>query len=61
GLVILRMEEPAPKPELIQKSTQGRLIAEIPLHLVVEAAPWDSRPGRVGLRTRGTPRSSINA
>lgn len=41
GLGIVRMEEPSPAPELIQKSPQGRLIAEIPLHLVVEAALWD--------------------
>jgi len=38
GLVILRLDEPAPKPELIRKSPQGRFIAEIPLHLVIEAA-----------------------
>lgn len=40
GLAIVQMAEPAPKPELLRKSTQGRLIAEIPLHLVVEAVPW---------------------
>jgi ubiquinone/menaquinone biosynthesis C-methylase UbiE len=40
GLAILRLAEPAPKPELVRKSPQGRFIAEIPLHLVVEAGPW---------------------
>ena len=38
GLAILRLAEPAPEPELIRKSSQGPYIAEIPLHLVVEAA-----------------------
>jgi len=56
GLAILRMAEPAPKPELIRKSPQGRFIAEIPLHLVVEAAPWGNRSGRPGGRSRGPPR-----
>lgn len=59
GLVIIRMAEPTPKPELIRKSTQGRFIAEIPLHLVVEAAPWNKRPGRLRGRTREIQRSSI--
>ena len=39
GMAIIRLEEPAPKPELLSKSDQGRYIAEIPLHLVVEAIP----------------------
>jgi len=38
GLAIVRMAEPLPKPELIRRSSQGRFIAEIPLHLVVETA-----------------------
>jgi ubiquinone/menaquinone biosynthesis C-methylase UbiE len=37
GMAIVRLEEPSPLPELIEKSEQGRMIAEIPLHLVVEA------------------------
>jgi ubiquinone/menaquinone biosynthesis C-methylase UbiE len=57
GLAILRMAEPAPKPELLRKSTQGRLIAEIPLHLVVEAALWDAR----GSRPRGGPRGTTGS
>jgi ubiquinone/menaquinone biosynthesis C-methylase UbiE len=43
GLAILRMVEPAPKPEILRKSSQGPFIAEIPLHLVIEAAHLDSR------------------
>ncbi len=41
GLAILRMAEPAPKPEIVRKSPQGPYIAAIPLHLVVEAAHFD--------------------
>ncbi len=37
GLAIARIEEPTPAPELVANSPQGPLIAEIPLHLVVEA------------------------
>ncbi|MGA8542127.1 MAG: class I SAM-dependent methyltransferase [Thermoplasmata archaeon] len=44
GLGILRMIEPAPQPELIRRSDQGRFIAEIPLHLVIEAASWRNPP-----------------
>jgi len=40
GLGIVRMVEPAPQPELLRESTQGPFIAEIPLHLIVEASPW---------------------
>ncbi len=39
GLVVVRMEEPAPLPEVVRKSPQGRFLLEIPLHLVVEAVP----------------------
>ena len=46
GLAIVRLEEPMPKAELLRKSSQGRFIAEIPLHLVVEAAPWRDRSNR---------------
>ena len=53
GLVIVRLAEPEPKPELIRKSDQGRFIAEIPLHLVVEAAPWGPRAARPRRGTRG--------
>jgi ubiquinone/menaquinone biosynthesis C-methylase UbiE len=51
GLAISRLAEPVPKPELIRKSPQGRFIAEIPLHLVVEAAPWE-RPTLLRARRR---------
>ncbi len=37
GLAIARMEEPEPLPEMLEQSPQGAYIAEIPLHLVVEA------------------------
>jgi len=37
GFVIVRLEEPAPLAEVLEKSDQGPMIAEIPLHLVVEA------------------------
>jgi SAM-dependent methyltransferase len=47
GLVITRLEEPMPLPEAIEGSPQGRFIAAIPLHLVVEA--------EFGARDRPTP------
>jgi SAM-dependent methyltransferase len=37
GFVISRLEEPRPLPEMLEGSPQGRYIAEVPLHLVVEA------------------------
>lgn len=46
GLAILRMVEPAPKPEILRKSSQGPFIAQIPLHLVIEAAHFDGGPRR---------------
>lgn len=46
GLVISRLEEPSPRPEMLDGSPQGRYIREIPLHLVVEAIPGAFiRPG----------------
>lgn len=39
GLVLVRMEEPLPEAEMLRESPQGAFIAEIPLHLVVEAVP----------------------
>lgn len=47
GLAILRMAEPAPKPEVVRKSPQGRFIAEVPLHLVFEVARQRTRPAPV--------------
>ena len=38
GLAITRLEEPAPDAEVLAKSPQGPYLAEIPLHLIVEAA-----------------------
>lgn len=61
GLTILRMDEPSPKPELMRRSPQGRFIAEIPLHLVIEAAHRgdSSRPGKSSARaTARAPRRS---
>jgi ubiquinone/menaquinone biosynthesis C-methylase UbiE len=52
GLAILRMIEPGPKPEFIRRSDQGRFIAEIPLHLVFEAARFVGPPGRGRRRAR---------
>lgn len=47
GFAILRLEEPAPLSELIEKSDQGPMIAEIPLHLVVEAVRYPASRPRV--------------
>lgn len=47
GLAITRLEEPTPLPEAIRESPQGAFLAEIPLHLVVEAR------AHPGLRARG--------
>lgn len=54
GLAIARIEEPSPLPPMLQESPQGRYIAEIPLHLVVEAVRLD-RP-KAGSRTSGRTR-----
>jgi len=56
GLVIRRLEEPAPLPEAVRKSPQGPYMLEVPLHLVIEAVPDATRrqvPTRPGSRTRG--------
>ena len=53
GLAITRLEEPAPLAEALRESPQGRFLAEIPLHLVVEARPMPGlRPGSTPTRTR---------
>ena len=53
GLAITRLEEPAPLAEAVRDSPQGRFLAEIPLHLVVEARPIDAlRPLKGPPRTR---------
>jgi ubiquinone/menaquinone biosynthesis C-methylase UbiE len=44
GLAIVRLEEPSPLPGMIAGSPQGRFIAEIPLHLVVEARAHPALP-----------------
>jgi len=61
GLAIVRMTEPEPKPEILRKSAQGLFIAEIPLHLVVEAAPWGTLAKRRARRTRSPRRASTKA
>lgn len=64
GLAIVRLEEPAPLPEVIRKSPQGRFIAETPLHLVVEAEFRRPRPtARIGraVRPRGSRTSARTA
>jgi SAM-dependent methyltransferase len=60
GLVVRRLEEPAPRPEMLEGSPQGRYIAEIPLHLVVEAVRPSPIPGSrspAGSRAVVAPRS----
>jgi SAM-dependent methyltransferase len=59
GLAILQMAEPAPKPEFVRKSPQGRFIAKIPLHLVVEAAPWGDRRGRPPPKAKGATKTAL--
>jgi len=64
GFTIRRMEEPTPEPEMLEQSPQGRYIAEIPLHLIVEAVPdavrraasgTTARTRRAGGRRSGSP------
>ncbi len=57
GLGIVRMVEPAPKPEMLRKSDQGPFVAEVPLHLIIEAAPWAGH-GRVVSRRRKSVRAT---
>jgi ubiquinone/menaquinone biosynthesis C-methylase UbiE len=58
GFVILRLEEPFPRPEAIRKSPQGPYMAEIPLHLVIEAVRRS--PVTPGRRTSaGSPRRAV--
>ena len=52
GFAIRRMEEPTPGPELLEQSPQGRYIAEIPLHLIVEAVPDAVRRAASGTTAR---------
>lgn len=64
GLAVVRIEEPAPTPELVANSPQGPFIAEVPLHLVVEAvalrpAPRRTRPAEP--RRRGSRTSARTA
>jgi ubiquinone/menaquinone biosynthesis C-methylase UbiE len=56
GLVISRMEEPSPLPEMLEVSPQGQYIAELPLHLVVEAVR-----GTLRRRPSGTSERSSRA
>ena len=64
GLAIARIEEPVPTPELVASSPQGPLIAEIPLHLVVEAVvrgPATRRARPDEARPRGSRTSALTA
>jgi len=63
GLSILRLEEPAPLPEMIEKSSEGRFIAEIPVHLVVQAVRCRPAPsaGRGRSRRVNRPASRTSA
>ena len=63
GLAITRLEEPTPRAEALRKSPQGRFIAEVPLHLVVEARRLGgTSPGRrsAGARRSASRRSEGN-
>ncbi len=57
-LVVTRLEEPWPLPEIVAKSPQGTFLTEIPLHLVVEAVPR-AAPTR-GSRTRQRSRAGAS-
>lgn len=57
GLAIWRLEEPAPDAEVRRESPQGPYLAEIPLHLVVEAVPV--RSTRPGSRTSDGSRAAV--
>ncbi len=57
GLVISRLEEPTPLPEMLEGSPQGRYIAEIPLHLVIEAIRGSITPPASGT-SEGSPRAA---
>ncbi len=59
GFSIQRLEEPVPLAEALEKSPQGPLIAEIPLHLVVEAVRGGStaRPRPASRRSAGSRRA----
>jgi SAM-dependent methyltransferase len=48
GLATLRIEEPLPQRAAVEQSPQGKFMLEVPLHLVIEAAPWGRtrRPAR---------------
>ncbi len=41
GFVVRRLDEPMPRAEFLRKSSSGRYVAEIPLHLVIEAVRFD--------------------
>jgi SAM-dependent methyltransferase len=62
GFCILRMEEPAPLPEAVRDSPQGRFMLEVPLHLVVEARLYPGRARRprrpASRRSARTPRTT---
>lgn len=61
GLGIVRMVEPTPKPEMLRKSSQGRFVAEIPLHLIIEAAPWSAGSRTVSGRDGRTRAARVKA
>jgi ubiquinone/menaquinone biosynthesis C-methylase UbiE len=55
GFAITRMEEPSPRPRMVRESPMGTLIAEIPLHLVVEAVRLPNHgPTARGVRQPGS-------
>ena len=44
GFAIVRLEEPMPEAEMLAESPQGRYLAEVPLHLVVESQRLPVKP-----------------
>ena len=58
GLLVGRLDEPAPLPELVAQSNQGEFLREIPLHLVIEAIRIGELSAREGPITRRATRTS---
>jgi ubiquinone/menaquinone biosynthesis C-methylase UbiE len=57
-LMIRRLGEPSPLPEVVEKSPQGAYLREIPLHLVFETVRVSDSPRPVTASTRRASRTS---